>query len=172
MGNWWTTEKRGYIIGIDNVGKTTMLHFLHQIFKPESEKSPTIGEVYNPAYSFFGVAWSDISLYTQRKTCLNLTAQWRDANYVIYMVDAADRERLPEAKERLHTLFQDEGLHQTKFLILGNKSDIRGSLCSLELIDALDLHEYADKNWEVATCSIAKDFEYKWIERIAEFITK
>jgi GTP-binding protein SAR1 len=43
---------------------------------------------------------------------------------VIYLVDAVDSERFPEAKKELDNLLATEALANTPFLILGNKIDM------------------------------------------------
>lgn len=56
-----------------------------------------------------------------------------------YIVDAADREALPIAKEELHGLLKQKVLEGIPLLVLGNKSDLAGKLSVDELIEALDM---------------------------------
>ena len=56
-----------------------------------------------------------------------------------YIVDAADRDALPNAKEELHILLNKPSLEGIPLLILGNKSDLPEKLSVDDLIDALDL---------------------------------
>lgn len=53
---------------------------------------------------------------------------WKDfliqADAIVFLVDSADPERIPEAKEELHHLLEDPVLTQKPFLILANKIDI------------------------------------------------
>lgn len=63
----------------------------------------------------------------------------RDVNAIIFVVDAADRDAMPVAKEELHALLEHPTLQGTPLLVLGNKSDLREKLSVDELIEALEL---------------------------------
>jgi GTP-binding protein SAR1 len=59
---------------------------------------------------------------------------------VIFLVDAADRDRLVEAKKELDMLMDMTELSGTPFVILGNKVDKKGSLGEEEFREALGMH--------------------------------
>lgn len=56
-----------------------------------------------------------------------------------YIVDAADQQALPTAREELHALLEKPVLDGIPLLVLGNKSDLPEKLSVDELIEALDL---------------------------------
>lgn len=56
-----------------------------------------------------------------------------------YIVDSADREALPVAREELHMLLEKPALEGIPLLVLGNKSDLPDKLSVDELIEALNL---------------------------------
>lgn len=56
-----------------------------------------------------------------------------------FIVDSADRQALPVAKEELQLLLAKPALEGIPLLVLGNKSDLPDKLSVDELIDALDL---------------------------------
>lgn len=63
----------------------------------------------------------------------------RDVNAIIFVVDAADRDAMPVAKDELHSLLSNQSLDGTPLLVLANKSDLKEKLTVDEVIDALDL---------------------------------
>jgi ADP-ribosylation factor-like protein 8 len=56
-----------------------------------------------------------------------------------FIVDSADRPKLPEAHTELHQLLREPTLAGIPLLVLGNKSDLAGHLDVDSIIQALDL---------------------------------
>lgn len=70
-----------------------------------------------------------------------------------FIVDSADREALPVAKDELHSLLQKPVLEGIPLLLLGNKSDLPEKLSVDELIEELDLKQVTHR--EVSCYSIS-----------------
>lgn len=69
----------------------------------------------------------------------------RGVNAILFIVDSADLDALPVAKDELHLLFEKPSLQGIPLLVLGNKSDLKDKLSVDELIEALDLSSISNR---------------------------
>lgn len=70
----------------------------------------------------------------------------RNVNAIVFIVDIADMEKLPTAREELHQLMSHQTLEGIPLLVLGNKSDLPNKLTVDELIDAMDLKKISHRD--------------------------
>lgn len=70
-----------------------------------------------------------------------------------FIVDSADKEALPVAKEELHILLDKPAMEGIPLLVLGNKSDLPDHKTVDELIEALKLKDV--KHREVSCYGIS-----------------
>ena len=97
---------------------------------------------------------------------------------IVYLVDALDRERFPEAKKELDNLLTDDTLATVPVLVLGNKIDAGNAASEEELRGVLGLTSTYGKEGkseaamgvrpiEVYMCSVVRRMGYsdgfKWI---------
>eukprot|EP00794_Sanderia_malayensis_P005930 gene5930-6616_t len=59
----------------------------------------------------------------------------RGVNCIVYMVDAADHDKLEQTKSELHSLLEKPQLIGIPVLVLGNKKDLPNALTEKELIE-------------------------------------
>lgn len=78
---------------------------------------------------------------------------------VVYIVDANDRARFPEAKRELDSLLTGEELQRVPFVVLGNKIDIPGAASEHELRTTLGLMETTGKEEKVSQDSGVRPLE-------------
>ena len=71
---------------------------------------------------------------------------WRDyystAHAIVFVVDASDRHRFPEAREELSRLLEEPEVETMPVAVLCNKSDVQGSANADELLVALGIQPY------------------------------
>jgi signal recognition particle receptor subunit beta len=53
---------------------------------------------------------------------------------IVFVVDSADKEALPEAKEELHTILNNNKLAGVPLMIMANKQDLQGNSYHLHYI--------------------------------------
>ncbi|EDN98508.1 hypothetical protein SS1G_13367 [Sclerotinia sclerotiorum 1980 UF-70] len=108
------------MIGLQNAGKTSLLRVLARVQK---------GHVTLKCWDLGGQP--------------RFRSMWerycRGVNAIVFIVDSADPDALPIAKDELHLLLEKPVLQGIPLLVLGNKSDLENKLSVDELIERLDL---------------------------------
>ncbi|KAL2803482.1 ADP-ribosylation factor-like protein 8B [Daubentonia madagascariensis] len=107
--------------------------------------------------------------YSGKTTFVNVIAIWdiggqprfrsmwerycRGVNAIVYMIDAADREKIEASRNELHNLLDKPQLQGIPVLVLGNKRDLPNALDEKQLIEKMNLSAIQDR--EICCYSIS-----------------
>lgn len=163
-GGWWPRREllvvdghladalplRVVIVGLDFAGKTTLLYQLR--VGPVATSIPFIG------FTLEEVALRGRVVLTawdvDGGTCTRPMWKWyyNDAIGLVFVVDAADVERLERARCELHLLV--DAAPSRPLLVLANKCDRPGALGAVMLSERLELHALDGRvRWHAEACS-------------------
>jgi len=149
------TEKKAkiLILGLDAAGKTTLTKYVNTGGFLEGI-SPTIGQNID-TIKFEGWDITTVDVAGQEQFRFLWDIHYPGSSAVIFVIDAANIERLPEAREilRIH-LINNPHLVKVPALILANKQDLPGAIQAPMLIQLLNLHlDMRDRTFAVFDCS-------------------
>ncbi|XP_054758125.1 ADP-ribosylation factor-like protein 2 [Lytechinus pictus] len=143
-------EMRILMLGLDNAGKTTIL----KKFNGEDINtiSPTLGfNIKTLEHKGFKLNIWDVG--GQK----SLRSYWRNyfesTDGLVWVVDSADRRRLMDCKQELHSLLLEERLNGATLIVFANKQDLPGALSADEIREALELDNIKTHHWLILGCS-------------------
>ncbi|KAK9446414.1 ADP-ribosylation factor family-domain-containing protein [Limtongia smithiae] len=139
-------EIRLLTLGLDNAGKTTILFRLK--LGQSVTTVPTVG--FNvESVTYKNIKFNVWDVGGQEK----IRALWRHyytgTQGLIFVVDSADRKRMPEAKQELHRIISDREMRDCLLLVFANKQDLPDAMRPAEVTQALELERLAGRTWFV-----------------------
>ncbi|ODN04801.1 ADP-ribosylation factor-like protein 1 [Orchesella cincta] len=146
-------EMRILMLGLDNAGKTTILYRL-QVGEVVTT-IPTIGfNVEQVTYKNLTFQVWDLGGQT------SIRPYWRcyyaNTDAIIYVVDSADRDRLPTSKQELVSMLNEDELKNSILVVLANKQDMEGALTVTEIHQALGLDQIKNRTFQIFKTSALK----------------
>lgn len=143
-------EKKRKILlaGLDGAGKTTMIY---KLTGSSNDNHTGISQI---EYKNMHIISIDLPVRSKVKHIMH--HYYTDVDFVIFIVDSNDKERISEACEELHNLMSEEKLKYCKLLVLGNKQDLSSSMDVTLIREKLKLEEIK-LNFFILPCSVSKD---------------
>ena len=140
-------HRRVLLVGLDAAGKTTLLFRLYA--GKSLNTIPTVGfNVKTVPFQGLQLHVWDVGGQEQ------LREFWRHhftgTQGLVFVVDAADRDRLVHARAEFERVVADEQLADAAVLVLANKQDAPGAVQPAELEQLLDIRRLCEhKKWTV-----------------------
>ncbi|XP_056886810.1 ADP-ribosylation factor 4-like [Takifugu flavidus] len=163
------TPVRILMVGLDGAGKTTLLYKLK--LSEVVTTIPTIGfnvetvEYKNISFTVWDVGGQTIIRPLWRHYYVNVQG-------VIFVIDSNDPQRLKEAADELHTMFEEEQLRDVPSLVFANKQDLPRAMPPSDITDALMLSG-ASRPWSVqASCAVSGSGLVEGLDWLSDQILK
>ncbi|CCE26588.1 hypothetical protein E4U22_002949 [Claviceps purpurea] len=164
---FWASEMEVTLVGLQNAGKTSVLRALGG-GEFTLDSIPTVG--CNMKWVRHGqVSIKCWDIGGQPRFRIMWERYCRGVNAIVFIVDIADPDLVPLAKEELHSLMSYQNLAGIPLLVLGNKSDLPRKLSVDELIDELDLNQIQGR--EVCCYGISAKEETN-LDAVVQFLMK
>lgn len=169
---WWPFNNSKVntilLVGLDDAGKTTLTG---RLTKNCLVQAPPTSQPLNHEIQIGSTTLSitDIGGHQQARRL------WRtymfESTRLVFLIDASNRSRIPEARYELLKLLDDEDLQALPILILGNKIDRVDRACSeSELRSLLQIENYLNEEptrVKLCMCSVAANEGFtdglKWL---------
>ncbi|XP_045547830.1 ADP-ribosylation factor-like protein 8B-A isoform X3 [Salmo salar] len=130
---FWKEEMELTLVGLQHSGKTTFVNVIASGHFSE-DMIPTVG------FNMRKVTKGNVTIKIwdiggQPRFRSMWERYCRGVNAIVYMVDAADREKVEASRNELHNLLDKPQLQGIPILVLGNKRDIPSALDEKQLIE-------------------------------------
>lgn len=162
----WHKEMEITVVGLQEAGKTSLVNIISK--DRCIDTIPTVGFNTRTVHSGRTVIkmWD---LGGERRFRSMWERYCRGVDAILYMVDAADLERLEESARELHCLLKKQQLAQIPILVLGNKIDLPDALGEADFIDQMELENI--ENREVC-CYMTSCKSRENIEKVLQWLLK
>jgi len=159
------------MVGLDDVGKTTILYKLKQ--GEAVTTTPTIGfnietaENKNMSFKVWDLGGQD------KIRPLWGPNYYEGAQGVIFVLDSNDRDRIEQAKDELMKLLSLDDLRDVPILVFSNKQDLPNAIKTHEVTERLHLHLTRNRSWYVqGTTTTTGDGLYEGLDWLSKAISK
>ncbi|XP_074834895.1 ADP-ribosylation factor-like protein 4D [Carettochelys insculpta] len=164
------------VIGLDAAGKTSLLYRLK--FQEFLQSAPTKGfnmeRIRVPLGGSRAIAFQVWDVGGQEKLRPLWKSYTRRTDGLVFVVDAAEGERMEEARVELHRISRTSENQGVPVLVLANKQDLPGALSASEVEKLLALHELSSSTLSYTQACSALDGLglQQGLEKLYEMILK
>jgi ADP-ribosylation factor-like protein 8 len=148
---FWKEEMELTLVGLQYSGKTTFVNVISS-GKFIEDMIPTVG------FNMRKITKGNVTIKVwdiggQPRFRSMWERYCRGVNAIVYMVDAADQDKLEASKNEFHNLLDKPQLNGIPVLVLANKRDLPGALDERDVIDRMNLSSVQDR--EICCYSIS-----------------
>ncbi|KAL0213324.1 hypothetical protein RCL1_006950 [Eukaryota sp. TZLM3-RCL] len=145
---------KAIIIGLDGAGKSSILSFIKQ--ETNNIVVPTVGFSLEE-FTYQGFSFNVFDMSGQSRYRDLWEHYIKEANAVIFVVDATDKLRLCVARDELNNILQHPNLKPVPFLLFANKMDLPDALSPSTITTELDLTtSLSNRNWHISSsCAVS-----------------
>ncbi|KAG0023783.1 ADP-ribosylation factor-like protein 8B [Podila clonocystis] len=164
---FFKTEMELTLVGLQNSGKTTLVNVIASGQFSE-DMIPTVG------FNMRKVTKGNVTMKLwdiggQPRFRSMWERYCRGVNAIVFVIDAADHDKLEAARTELRNLLDKPQLANIPVLVLGNKNDLPGALTVDQIIEVMNLKQIANR--EVSCYSISAknqvniDITLQWLTK-------
>ncbi|HME56509.1 MAG TPA: ADP-ribosylation factor-like protein [Candidatus Lokiarchaeia archaeon] len=153
-----------FLFGLDAAGKTTFVDYVIQ--EKFLDHLPTVGvSITNIMLGNVNFIFEDLG--GQEAYRVNWKNYWRDPDFMLFMVDATDATRFPEAREYLWSVIKSSESAKIPLAVISSKNDLPEAVNIENIQDALDLWNIKDRLFGMFEISVKNKTN---IEKVLNFI--
>ena len=163
-------QHRVLIFGLNSSGLSTLLYKIKE--KQIRPTPPTIG-FSTETVEYQNLIFTPLTMGTSERVWPLLRWYCQDAQALIFVMDASDRERVEIAREELHTLLNGEDLKVSLMMVLANKQDKPMGMAAEEIGQRLALHSIRGLNWRIqSTCGLTGEGLFEGLEWLSNALSR
>eukprot|EP00245_Coleochaete_scutata_P009955 TRINITY_DN3405_c0_g1_i1.p1 TRINITY_DN3405_c0_g1~~TRINITY_DN3405_c0_g1_i1.p1 ORF type:complete len:181 (-),score=36.50 TRINITY_DN3405_c0_g1_i1:23-565(-) len=152
LGLCWRRKAKFLVVGLENSGKTSVVSSL-QVEKRPADAVPTMGFSVEK-FQLGQVQLTVMDMSGQAKYRKLWECYFREVDALVFVIDAADRAKLADAKSVLHTLIADPANGRIPLLVLANKTDLVHAMSAAQVAQAVALESLeGTRPWHISACS-------------------
>ncbi|KAI8897731.1 ADP-ribosylation factor-like protein 6 [Globomyces pollinis-pini] len=138
-------------LGLDNAGKTSLLHQLRSRMSL-SDPIPTVGlEVQRVSYKNLILTFVDMSGQGSYRNLWQL--YFNSSNAIIFVIDGTDKERMSVVHDELENIVNFKSTKNSPIVFFVNKMDLSTCISPSECVEILGINRIKDRNWTIFACS-------------------